>query len=195
MTSGLLNANDYGAYMIQDIAYLANGAKAYQNAANRTEGDFKAFYTNMSIRWRSDYLQQMLTAWHLNSSENIEPGTAAKEYMLYLINVSTSQPKYLAVAMLPCTMLWRWMADQLVCSVSAYSAYYSWFQDNKSPSPGHKGSTERFVDAHFTPDEFKTAKPFFCKSMVHECSFFSESGNQKPCDLPPGCQSSQVIFF
>ena len=187
MKSGLLNANYYGAYMVQDIAYLANGADAYKNAAALTEVKFKAFYTEMATKWGSEYLKPTLTAWHLKDAGNVEPGTAAKEYMSFLITVSKDQPKYLAIAMLPCSMLWRWMADQLVSSVPVDSAYYSWFQDNKSPSPGYKGSLETFVDENFGQEEFKTAKPFFCKAMVHECSFFSESGNQTPCDLPPGC--------
>ena len=187
MESGLLNANYYGAYMIQDIAYLANGAEAYKTAADLTKDKFKTFYTEMATKWGSEYLKPMLTAWHLKDAGNVEPGTAAKEYMSFLITVSKGQPKYLAIAMLPCSMLWRWMADQLVNSVPVDSAYYSWFQDNRSPSPGYKGSLERFVDSNFGQEEFETAKPFFCKAMVHECSFFSESGNQTLCDLPPGC--------
>ncbi|XP_044166688.1 uncharacterized protein LOC122950759 [Acropora millepora] len=187
MESGLLNANYYGAYMVQDIAYLANGAEAYKNAADLMKDEFKTFYTEMATKWGSEYLKPMLTAWHLKDAGNVEPGTAAKEYMSFLITVSRGQPKYLAIAMLPCSMLWRWMADQLVDSVLVDSAYYSWFADNKSPSPGYKGSLERFVDANFDQEEFDTAKPFFCKAMVHECSFFSEGGNQTLCDLPPGC--------
>ena len=187
MASGLLNANDYGAYMVQDIAYLANGAEAYKNAADLTEDMFETFYTETATKWESEYLKPMLTAWHLKDAGNVEPGTAAKEYMSFLITVSKDQPKYLAIAMLPCSMLWRWMADQLVDSVPVDSAYYKWFEDNKSRYPGYKGSLERFVDANFDQEEFNTAKPFFCKAMVYECSFFRESGNQVPCDLPTGC--------
>mgnify|MGYP002259971391 CR=1 FL=1 len=196
MTSGLLNADDYGAYMVQDIAYLANGAKAYQTAAKRTEPVlFAQFYRKMAREWECDYLRPMQKAWHLGITgyTAIVPGFAANVYMDFLTTVSEKNPKYLAIAMLPCTMLWRWMADQLVSSVSVYSAYYSWFQENKSDRPGSQSKLEQFVDRNFDLEaEFETAKRYFCTAMVHECNFFRESGNQEPCKIPPTCQGSST---
>lgn len=189
MASGTLNANYYGAYMVQDLAYLYNAVNAFNNAAEVTgQSDFEQFYRNKSSEWDSDYLVPMLEDWHLVNTENVQPSTEAREYMSFLITVSQEKPEYLAIAMLPCTMLWRWMADELYDSVPQGSAYYHWFEENKSPEPGYQGSLEIFVDEHFTTEqEYEEAKPIFCQAMVGECDFFHEGGGQSRCELPAEC--------
>ena len=111
MKSGKLGANYYGAYMVQDIAYLAYGADAYRTAALHTEGRFRDFYIQRATLLESDYLKPMVTKWHLKDDKKVVLGKAAINYVSFLFTVSREQPKCLAIAMLPCSMLWRWMAD------------------------------------------------------------------------------------
>lgn len=193
MASGTLNANYYGAYMVQDLDYLHVVVNAFNRAAAimRQQGldEFERFYRNQSAVWRSDYLEPLLEVWHLENTQKVQPGTAASEYMSFLTTVSQDHAKYLAIALLPCAMLWRWLADELFPSVQVNSAYYSWFQENKSKSPGYRSSLERFVDENFSSEgEYQNAKPFFCQAMVKELNFFREGANQNLYVLPPECQ-------
>lgn len=193
MVSATLNANYYGAYMVQDIAYLRNAVNAFNSAAakmrDQGQSEFEQFYRNESSVWESRYLAPMLTAWHLENTQNVQPGTAAQAYMSFLTNVSQQHAKYLAIAMLPCTMLWRWMADELFPLVQVNSAYYSWFNENKSSRPGYRGRLEIFVDQKFrSQEEYQKAKVFFCQAMVSELNFFRESGKENRYPLPPECQ-------
>ena len=75
--------------------------------------------------------------------------------------------------MLPCTMLWPWIADQLIDSVDKNNPYYVWFKDNKL-SPGHKSHLERFVDHFFVqvePEEQQKCLSIF-QGLVNELNFF-----------------------
>ena len=193
MVSATLNANYYGAYMVQDMAYLYNAVNAFNRAAEKMrdqgQSEFEQFYRNESSVWESKYLVPMLRKWHLNNTQDVQPGTAAQKYMSFLTTVSEKHAKYLAIAMLPCTMLWRWMADELFPLVQVNSAYYSWFNENKSSRPGYRGRLEIFVDQKFrSQEEYQKAKVFFCQAMVSELNFFRESGKENRYPLPPECQ-------
>ena len=193
MVSATLNANYYGAYMVQDIAYLRNAVNAFNSAAakmrDQGQSEFEQFYRNESSVWESKYLAPLLRKWHLNNTQDVQPGTAAQKYMSFLTTVSEKHAKYLAIAMLPCTMLWRWMADELFPLVQVNSAYYSWFNENKSSRPGYRGRLEIFVDQKFrSQEEYQKAKVFFCQAMVSELNFFRESGKENRYPLPPECQ-------
>ena len=78
-------------------------------------------------------------------------GPAAKIYVEYEGRVSRDYPKFLAIAMLPCHMLWPWIANQLIDFVAKSNPYYKgWFKENET-APNHKGHLEKFVDSHFGP--------------------------------------------
>lgn len=193
MASGTLNANYYGAYTIQDIAYLYNAVNAFNRAAEimgrQRQRVFQRFYRTQSGVWNSDYLAPMLEAWHLENTQKVQPGTAASEYMSFLNTVSRDHAKYLAIALLPCAMLWRWLADELFPSVKRNSAYYKWFEENKSPSQGYKGELEKFVDQNFSSEqEYQKAKRIFCQGMLRELNFFREGAIQNRYTLPSECQ-------
>ena len=184
MQSGTLNANYYGAFMVQDIAYLANGVVAYKKAALEIkEGIFQKLYNERAHNLYTRYVKPMQTDWHLKNHESVKLGIAAEKYVTFLHHVSTENPRYLAIAMLPCSMLWRSLANQLHESVSKASAYYTWFEKNKTEK-GYRGTLEKFVDDHFGQSEFEIAKPFFWEALAYEYSFFCESGKEQSCTLP-----------
>ena len=58
-------------------------------------------------------------------------------YVGYESTLSQEYPKFLATAMLPCTMLWSWIAGELIDFVDKKNPYYGWFEDNK-PDPNNK---------------------------------------------------------
>ena len=71
-------------------------------------------------------------------------GPAAKMYVDYESTLSHEDPKYLSTAMLPCAMLWPWIAGQLIDRVEKENPYYGWFEDNR-PEPKEKSRLEKFV--------------------------------------------------
>ena len=91
--------------------------------------------------------------------------------------LSQNDPKYLCIAMLPCTMLWPWIAGQLIASVEKNNPYYVWFDENK---PSDQSHLERFVDHFFVqvePEEQQKCLSIF-QGLVNELNFFRSACDQ-----------------
>lgn len=109
MASGTLDPDDYGGYTVQDAAYCFNAVEAFDVAANQMQGqgkpEFALMYRVYSESYKQ-YNQEFVKVWRLKSTESIVMGPAAATYVGYESALSRQDPKYLAIAMLPCTMLW-----------------------------------------------------------------------------------------
>ena len=123
-------------------------------------------------------------------------GPAAKTYVEYEGRVSRDYPKFLAIAMLPCHMLWPWIANQLIDFVAKSNPYYKgWFKENET-APNHKGHLEKFVDSHFGPKEKKKALTIFRDGMINELNFFQDACLEKLIWLPRRfCLSDFKLHF
>ena len=106
-------------------------------------------------------------------------GPAAETYVGYERALSQKDPKYLCTAMLPCTMLWPWLANELINSVKVDNPYYVWFKDNET-SPGHKSHLERFVDYFFAQVDLEEQKK--CLSISQEGSVNKLDFFRSACD-------------
>lgn len=189
MAKGTLPAQQYGGYMVQDTAYLFNAVGAWNTAAKQMEEEdpqFAQFFMLQAEKY-SKYYEKLLKEWRLENAESVVMGPAGKMYMGYQTAVSEKEPKYLPIAMLPCTMLWPWMAGGLIDSVDAANPYYRWFLENKR-NPGHQSSLEKFVDEKFGPEDEKKAVGIFCEGMANELNFFREACGEVPFTLPEICQ-------
>lgn len=182
MVSGTLNPNYYGGYMVQDAAYCFDAVKAFDEAARKMEEqemfEFSAIYQSQSMSLK-EYNKEFVTTWHLQNTKSIVMVPAAKTYVEYEGRVSRDYPKFLAIAMLPCHMLWPWIANQLVDFVAKSNPYYKgWFKENET-APNHKGHLEKFVDSHFGPKEKKQALTIFHDGMINELNFFRDACLEK----------------
>lgn len=189
MVRGTLHPKEYGGYMVQDIAYLFHAVKALQLAAKQIERQnpiFGHFYMTQAEKYNK-YYQVLLKTWRLDDAESVALGTAAKTYVLYQSVLSQEDPRYLSIAMLPCTMLWRHMARELIGKVEKTSLYIDWFNENFNEDPDYQGSLERFVDKHFTPHELKKANSIFCEGMLNELNFFREACGEDLLTLDAVC--------
>ena len=181
MVEATLNANYYGGYMVQDAAYCFSAVKTFGMAAKNCEKTlpkaFSSLYEEQS-KLLEEYNDDFVKTWHLKSADSIDMGTAAKTYVEYEGRVSRDSPKFLAIAMLPCHMLWPWIANQLIDFVGEWNPYFKgWFKDNKT-EPNHKGHLEKFVDSHFdrhNHKERKKALTIFREGMNCELNFFEEA--------------------
>lgn len=103
--------------MVQDAAYCFDAVKAFDEAARKMEEqemfEFSAIYQSQSTSLK-EYNKEFVTTWHLQNTKSIVMGPAAKIYVEYEGRVSRDYPKFLVIAMLPCHMLWPWIANQLI---------------------------------------------------------------------------------
>lgn len=189
MVRGTLNPNEYGGYMVQDTAYLSHAVKALQLAAKQmelTNPIFAHFYMLQAEKYNT-YYQAMLKTWRLDDVGNVALGPAAKTYVLYQSVLSQEDPRYLSIAMLPCTMLWPQMARELFGSLEKTSPYGVWFKENMR-APEYQGSLEKFVDKQFQQEEPQKASRIFCEGMLNELNFFREACGESLYSLDEVCQ-------
>ncbi|KAK2547330.1 hypothetical protein P5673_032782 [Acropora cervicornis] len=179
MASGTLDPDDYGGYMVQDAAYCFNAVEAFDVAANKIQSEgkpeFALLYRVQSESYKK-YNQEFVKVWQLKSTESIVMGPAAATYVDYESVLSRQDPKYLAIAMLPCTMLWPWIAGELIDSVHKDNPYYDWFAENKPD--GHKSRLEEFVDYFFNAGDKAKSLVIFHEGLVNELNFFRNACDQ-----------------
>jgi len=177
MAAGTLDPDDYGGYMVQDAAYCFNAVEAFDYAANQMQvqgkPEFSLLYRVQSESYKK-YNQEFVKTWRLKNTESVVMGPAASMYVGYEAALSRQDAKYLAIAMLPCTMLWPWIAGQLIDSVDPKNPYYDWFNDNK-PEPNHQSRLEKFVDYFFSLEEKEKSLVIFHEGMINELNFFRDA--------------------
>ena len=177
MVEGTLNPVSYGGYMVQDAAYCFKAVEAYDYAAEQMqkqgETELSSLYSELSGKFKG-YNQDFISNWRLKSSDSVVLGPAAKSNVDFESDVSRKDAKFLCIAMLPCTMLWPWIAGELIGDVKPENPYYFWFKDNKR-NPGHKSHLEQFVDRFCKPEDKKKSLDIFHQGLVHELNFFRDA--------------------
>ena len=177
MANGTLDPDDYGGYMVQDAAYCFNAVGAFDSAAQQMQLqgklEFSLLYRVQSESYKS-YNQEFVKTWRLKNTESVVMGPAAEMYVGYESALSRQDAKFLSIAMLPCTMLWPWIAGELIDSVDRKNPYYGWFDDNK-PDPNDKSRLEKFVDFFFTEEDKEKSLLIFLEGLVNELNFFRDA--------------------
>ena len=177
MVKGTLDPAIYGGYMVQDAAYCFNAVEAFDYAAQQMQEEqepgFSLLYRVQSESFKG-YNQDFLKHWRLKSSESVVMGPAAESYVGFESAISRKDARFLCIAMLPCTMLWPWIAGKLIHSVDEKNPYYCWFEANK-PQPGHKSHLEKFVDSFFKPEEKEKSLRIFQQGLINEVNFFRDA--------------------
>lgn len=194
MVQGTLQSSYYLDYTIQDIVYLANSARAYNDAAQLMQeqgnNDFAFFYRKQAEKFdvlHKDELSK-LRIKNINI-DNVKTGTAIEMYMGYHKALVKNNPRFLPIAMLPCSMLYPWVVRQFIGKMNKQSPYYEdWFVKNtrEEDSPS---STEQFVDERFTPEDEKESVGIFCEGMMNELNYFRQAGGQKELSYDEVCRN------
>ena len=185
MFKGTLNPAINDGYMVEDAAYCFNAVGALDYAAQQMqeqgETEFSLLYRVLSKEFKG-YNQDFVQHWKLKSSESVVMGPAAEMYVGFESAVSRNDAKFLCIAMLPCTMLWPWIADEFIGKVnSEKNPYYCWFEDNK-PDPDHKGHLEPFVDHFFKrPEDEEKSLDIFHQGLVNELNLFRDACGKPLC--------------
>ena len=179
MASGTLDPDKYGGFMVQDAAYCFNAVEAFDYASNQMrlqkKPEFSLLYRVQSEMFKK-YNQDFVNTWRIKSTESVVMGPAADMYVSYVSALSRQDPKYLAIALLPCTLLWPWIAGELIHSIDEKNPYYSWFDKNKlDPNQASPLDLDKFVDYFFVPEEKEKCLAIFHEGMVNELNFFRDA--------------------
>jgi hypothetical protein len=93
--------------------------------------------------------------------------------------VINRNPEYIPIATLPCSVLWTWIARDVINEVNVENnAYYKESFLKNVREPNYIGSTECFVDGHHTQEHEKKASIIFCHAMMRELNCFLQAGGQ-----------------
>ena len=192
MAQGTLRSSSYFDYSMQDIVYLANAARAYNDAAQEMQeqgkNDFALFYRKQAQKFDLHY-KDALSNLRLTNADNLKTGTAIEMYMGYHKALVKTNPRFLPIAMLPCSILYPWVVRQFIGTVNKQSPYYEdWFVKN-SREEDNPSSTELFVDTKFTPQDEELSVNIFCEGMMNEMNFFREVGGEKLLNYEEVCRN------
>ncbi|XP_071945550.1 uncharacterized protein [Antedon mediterranea] len=149
--SGLLDPTSYGKYTLQDAVYCYQAAETVEVAQIKAEDENDILMVNFLTARKDmmkEYASSILEDWHLNDPTAIKLGEAVRTYITLGRNVAeTKHPFYLLVAMLPCSMLWSWLATEIQSGISDTNVYSSWIKKNLI---GNRtgGSLVGFIDVY-----------------------------------------------
>ncbi|XP_028407799.1 uncharacterized protein LOC114530377 [Dendronephthya gigantea] len=183
-----LAPEQYGGYMVQDAAYVFDAVKAFDSAAKNMQGkhppDFALFYRGRSASFTS-YASYFVSKWKLKSTKSIITGPAAATYVAYEMKLAQNKPKYLSIGILPCDMLWPWVAKQINDQVPKTHVYRSWVDDNLSDG---SSSAQKFANKFFTAEDKEDSQPIFNEGIINELNFFRSACGEKPVSYEFGIQ-------
>ena len=172
--------------MVQDAAYIYEAIKAFDLAAKNMQGksppDFALFYRGRSASFAS-YSSYFSSKWKIQNTLSVNIGPAAATYVAYEMKLAQSQPKFLVIGILPCDMLWPWVAEQINDLVPKTNVYRSWVDDNLGDG---SSSAQRFANKFFTKQERHVAQAIFNEGIINELNFFRAACDEKPVDYTFG---------
>ena len=186
MINNTLAPEEYGGYMVQDAAYIYDAIKAFDRAAENMQGrsppDFALFYRGRAASFAS-YSSYFSSQWRLQNADSINMGPAAASYIAYEMKLARTRPKYLSIGILPCDMLWPWVAAVIDDSVPKTNVYRSWVDNNLGDG---SSSTQTFVNKFFTEEDRKFCQPIFNEGIINELNFFRSACGQELVDYTFG---------
>ena len=106
-------------YMVQNASYIFDAIKCFKTAAAKMQGsstyppDYSLFYRGRATRYEKYSSEYFVSKWNLKSGESVIMDPAAATYTAFLVKLAETDPRYLAIGVLPCAMLWPWIAAKL----------------------------------------------------------------------------------
>lgn len=186
MVDGTLSPQLYGGYMVQDAAFCFESVEAFDTAAVNAQenstipNDFALLYRSHSSSYRG-YNQDFVKEWKLKDSSSVVLGPAAAMYVGFNSTLAKQYPKNLSIGILPCSMLWPWIANELINTVVPTSVYMEWFHSNIGD--GSPSSAQVFADKFFSIETDKEkCQPIFNEGMINELNFFLSACNEQLVD-------------
>lgn len=183
-----LSPEDYGGFNVQDAAYIYEAIDTFDFAAKNMDGksppDFALFYRGRSDSYAS-YSSYFDSDWKIKDKRSVKMGPAAASYVAYEKKLAEKTPKFLAIGILPCDMLWPWVAAEINNQVHKTNVYRSWV-DNNLGNPSTTSSTQNFVNKFFSRKDLYAAQRIFNEGMINELNFFRSACDEDLVDYTFG---------
>ncbi|KAG9273973.1 hypothetical protein AMEX_G10766 [Astyanax mexicanus] len=134
--------------------------------------DLREFITGRYRSYKA-FLQSWESDLSLADTKSIQPTPAIEKYLTSYKNVMNTEKDtiYFTVALLPCSRLWVWLAQNL--KMQKNNAYIQWKIDNIG---GHPEKYRPILNKYLnTTEKAQKANDIFRMQMQNEHDFFSTS--------------------
>uniref|UniRef100_A0A3B1JZF2 Uncharacterized LOC111194306 n=1 Tax=Astyanax mexicanus TaxID=7994 RepID=A0A3B1JZF2_ASTMX len=174
MQNGSLDAFRFVKFTLQDILYLqvvTNMLKEVSEMPGQPD-DLREFITGRYRSYKA-FLQSWERDFSLADTKSIQPTPAIEKYLTSYKNVMNTEKDtiYFTVALLPCSRLWVWLAQNL--KMQKNNAYIQWKIDNIG---GHPEKYRPILNKYLnTTEKAQKANDIFRMQMQNEHDFFSTS--------------------
>lgn len=187
MINNTLSPEEYSGYMFQDAVYICDAINALnlaeKNMQSKSLPDFALFYRGRSEKYKSYHSSYFDSKWKITDPKSVKMDPAAATYVAYEMKLAEHNPKFLAIAILPCEMLWPWVAEQINGKVSKTNAYRSWV-DNILGAVSYSAQT--FTNKFFAREDKAASQAIFNEGIINELNFFRAACDETPVDYSFG---------
>ncbi|XP_015217116.1 aminopyrimidine aminohydrolase-like [Lepisosteus oculatus] len=172
MEAGTLEAERYINFTLQDIYYLEEVTKLLQKLSKEDElrEDLKSFIMGRYNSY-SSFEKYSLQMYQLKNTSAIIPSPTIANYIQSYKAISEDDHVYFAIALLPCSKLWPYVAQNL--KISKKSPYYPFKKNNVEDNS--KKHYENLLEKYRCNIDESKAQSLFRLQMAHEREFFSTS--------------------
>uniref|UniRef100_UPI00358E7C1F uncharacterized protein n=1 Tax=Myxine glutinosa TaxID=7769 RepID=UPI00358E7C1F len=173
--SGQLDPTAYGGYTVQDAVYCHNATDYHKIAEENASCDpIMSAFIHARMESYAEYTEMMFKQWYIADPTGIAMGKAAQDYSDFEKNVAKKMhPIYFLIAMIPCTRLWQWLAEQIKTGISKNNVYSFWIEANH----GGSHTLEDFVNENAEKYEVDHGKALdvYLGAMRGEVGFFTSA--------------------
>ncbi len=182
LQKGTLSKKAFRHYLSQDILYLKDDLRAFENLAKRLKkGKQKSFFKQICkdlVELEKVFDKELLKKF--NTKKAHKKSKVIKKYTSFLLKTSLhEQVFYIYCALLPCFWLYGKVGLSIYQKSVKNNPYADWIEFYKDEE--FLTYTKKFIkiveksSKHLSKKELKNAKRFFIKSCKFELAFFDEA--------------------
>lgn len=181
--SGKLCPRVYEKFIIQDIHYCWQLHENLQILLNNPKNtDHKHFLEN-TAKVSHQYMENMLKQHSISNPSEIEVNPNIQTYIDYQKKVILEGDITLSlVSMLPCEMLWAWLANKIKDEMESGNAYLPWIKEHATESPG---IIAKYLNGNILEIDLERAKIIFKNCMLGEYNFFASQFSEPTQKITP----------
>ena len=179
MVKGKLNPDMFSAFELQDAVYLSKARDILASTANQivsTRPAFASMYNVQASKYDQHY-QQLLKKKNMVDVKSVLLSPITRQHVEYLAKLSATDPRFLAIGVLPCSQFWRTISERLIAQVDPSSEYKGWFEGNLR-APDYESELEKFINKKIEEGVLKEKEIMdaYFEGMENEKNFIIHAG-------------------